>query len=211
MVRVKICGITNLEDAEAAVRYGATALGFVFAPSPRRISPEKARQIVNELPPFIQTVGVFVDEDLATVRNIAGHCRLNLTQLHGEESPDYCHQLMPYAIKVVRMKDAGSVSRIRAYRGRVRAILSDTYVKDTMGGTGKCFDWGLAVEAQEFGIPLILSGGLNPQNIENAILKVRPYAVDVSSSVEEYPGKKSGVLMEKFMDAIRRAEIGRPQ
>jgi phosphoribosylanthranilate isomerase len=208
MVQVKICGITSYEDAAMAVEMGVNALGFIFASSPRRITPDLARDIIGVLPPFVKTVGVFVDEAPARITEVMGFCGLDLVQLHGSESPDICEKMMPLTIKAFRVKDPSSLSTIASYRGRVRAMLLDTFMEGKAGGTGKTFDWDLAVRAKALAIPIILSGGLDPSNIERAISIVRPYAVDVNSGVEEYPGKKSPVLMKELMARIRRMEHG---
>jgi phosphoribosylanthranilate isomerase len=210
MVRVKICGITNHEDASTAVELGVDALGFIFAPSPRQITPEKARNIISAIPPFVKTVGVFVDENSSTIRQITRFCSLDLVQLHGDESPEACDELMPYTIKAFRIKDESSLSAIRQYQGRVRAILFDTYSEKKSGGTGKTFEWELAIRGKKEGMPIILSGGLNPYNVERAISFVNPYAVDVSSGVEECPAKKSPKLMNYFMDTMNRMNFGGP-
>jgi phosphoribosylanthranilate isomerase len=204
MVKVKICGITNLEDASEAVRLGVDALGFIFAPSPRQIRPELARDIILDLPPFVQTVGVFVNEALDSILEKVAYCGLDMVQLHGDESPEFCWELMPRTLKAFRLKDESSLSPISAYKGLVKAILLDTYQEGMRGGTGKPFDWNLAIEAGKFGIPLILSGGLGPFNIETALLTVKPYAVDLSSTIEERPGKKDHTLMEELMEKINR-------
>ena len=203
-MKVKICGITDREDALDAVKLGAEVLGFIFAPSPRQVSPETARRIVNALPPFIKTVGVFVNEKVDTIRNLINFCGLDLVQLHGNESPAFCRDLVPYAVKALRIKDDSSLESASAYQGIVRALLLDTYTKGQFGGTGKTFDWGLAKKAKSYGIPIILSGGLRPTNIENAVRIVEPYAVDVNSGVEDQPGKKSYALMEELMIKLRK-------
>ena len=208
VVRVKICGITNYQDASAAIRYGADALGFIFAASPRQITPEKAWEIICAIPPLIMTVGVFIDEDPAIIREITDFCGLNLVQLHGDETPDLCQEMMPYTIKALRIKNELSLESIGPYHGKVRALLLDNYSKETIGGTGKTFDWGLATRIKRLGMPIILSGGLGPSNIERAISTVRPYAVDVNSGVEERPGKKSHTLMNKLMEKVRSTNIG---
>jgi phosphoribosylanthranilate isomerase len=205
-VEVKICGITECEDALTAVGLGAGALGFVFAPSPRRILPEKARCIISAIPPFVKTVGVFVNEEAATIRELINYCGLDLVQLHGDEPPDFCRALMPCTIKAVRIKDDSGPPMCAAYQTNVRALLLDTYVKDKAGGTGKTFDWQLAIKIKEAGIPVILSGGLGPANIEEAVRVVRPYAVDVNSGVEERPGKKSYRMMKELMEKVGRTE-----
>ncbi len=198
-VKVKICGITNLADASTAVRLGADALGFIFAPSPRRIAPQTAREIIRAVPPFVKTVGVFVNEAPATIREVMQHCGLDLVQLHGDESPALCEELMPCTIKTLRIKDESSLQTSQPYYGKVRALLLDTYSKEKAGGTGKTFDWKLAIKIKEMGIPIILSGGLGPSNIDLAIHTVRPYAVDVNSGVEKCPGKKSHILIKALM------------
>jgi phosphoribosylanthranilate isomerase len=198
-VKVKICGITNLEDASIAVELGADALGFIFAPSPRRIAPQTAREIIRAVPPFVKTVGVFVNEAPATIREVMQHCGLDLVQLHGDESPAFCDELMPYTIKALRIKDESSLQTSQPYHGKVRALLLDTYSKEKAGGTGKTFDWNLAIKIKKMGIPIILSGGLGPSNIDLAIHTVRPYAVDVNSGVEKCPGKKSHTLIKALM------------
>jgi len=205
-VQVKICGITECEDALAAVRLGVDALGFIFARSPRRIAPEMARVVIEAIPPFIKTVGVFVNEKAAVIRDYMNYCGLDLVQLHGDEPPDFCRKLMPHTIKAVRIKDESSLEICSAYRESVRALLLDNYAADRAGGTGKTFDWQFAVKIKEMGMPVILSGGLGPANIEEAIRIVSPYAVDVNSGVEERPGKKSFILMQALMEKVRGLE-----
>ena len=205
-MKVKICGITNQEDASAAVEHGVDALGFIFAKSPRQIEPEKARAIIRSLPPLVTAVGVFVNEDPTRVREIVDFCGLNLIQFHGDESPDMCSEFMPRSLKAFQIKDEASLERIKPYNGRVRAFLFDTYSKEKRGGTGKTFDWGLAVKGKELGMPVILSGGLSPTNIKEAILKVRPYAVDVNSGIEISPGKKDHGLMRQLMERIQSSK-----
>ncbi len=178
---------------------GADALGFIFAPSPRRIAPQTAREIIRAVPPFVKTVGVFVNEAPATIREVMQHCGLDLVQLHGDESPALCEELMPCTIKALRIKDESSLQTSQPYHGKVRALLLDTYSKEKAGGTGKTFDWNLAIKIKEMGIPIILSGGLGPSNIDLAIHTVRPYAVDVNSGVEKCPGKKSHILIKALM------------
>lgn len=206
IVKVKVCGITNDQDAFLAVELGADALGFIFAPSPRQIDPEKARDIITLLPPFVHTVGVFVNEDPITIKKTVQFCGLDLIQLHGDETPDVCGEFMPLTIKAFQLRDKSSLQRIRPYCGMVRAFLLDAYSRDKRGGTGKTFDWDLALAGKEQGVPIILSGGLTPSNIERAILAVTPYAVDVNSGIEDGPGKKSPTLMKRLMDTIKKVE-----
>ena len=182
-----------------AVKLGADALGFIFAPSPRQIAPQKARAIIRAVSPYTKTVGVFVNEAPAKIREIMQQCGLDWIQLHGDESPAFCKEWMPYAIKALRVKDESSLRTGEAYHGKVRALLLDTYSKEKAGGTGKTFDWDLAIKMKNQRTPIILSGGLTPSNIAAAIHAVRPYAVDVNSGIESYPGKKDPVLMKAVM------------
>ena len=208
MVRVKICGITNRRDARMSVEMGADAIGFIFAPSPRQITPEKAREIICGIPPFVQTVGAFVNEHPDAIREIIGSCGLDLIQLHGDETPEICAEFMPQAIKAFRFRDGSVLQSIRPYHGKIRAMLFDSYDENIRGGTGKTCNWDLAVRGKDFGIPIILSGGLTPSNIEKAISAVKPFAVDVNSGVEKRPGKKDHLLMRELMEKIRKINHG---
>jgi phosphoribosylanthranilate isomerase len=205
-LKVKICGITEKADALKAVELGADVLGFIFAPSPRQISMESARRIIEAIPPFVKTVGVFVNEAMDVIGKHVNYCGLDLVQLHGDESPQFCRELMPRTIKAVRIKDVSSLPDYTEYQANARALLLDTYVRGKAGGTGQTFDWRLAVKIRESGMPVILSGGLGPANIEEAVREVRPYAVDVNSGIEERPGKKSFVLMEELMMKVSRTD-----
>jgi len=204
LVRVKICGITNLEDAAAAVEAGADALGFVFyGNSPRYISPKDARSIISELPPFVTVVGVFVDEEAGRVREIAAGAGLGVVQLHGHETPDYCADMGLSVIKALRVRGERDILEMASYN--VAAFLLDTYKKGQMGGTGEVFDWDLAVKAVGEGRgPVILSGGLSPENVAGAVEKVGPYAVDVSSGVESSPGIKNKELVRSFIREAKK-------
>jgi phosphoribosylanthranilate isomerase len=203
LTRIKICGTTNLDDALIAVEAGADALGFIFVPNtPRYLHPDEAAKIIEELPPFITTVGLFVNAEQKEIDTIANNCSLDAIQLHGEEPPELCVTLNRRVVKAFRVKDESSLSRLHDYH--VRAYLLDTYVKGTMGGTGKVFDWNLAVKAKQYG-RIILAGGLNPDNIASAILQVRPYGVDVSSGVEVSPGRKDPAKIKAFIGAVRAA------
>jgi len=200
MAKVKVCGITNLEDALAAVELGADALGFVFAPSPRQVTPQQVANIVAELPPFMCKVGVFVDSALQEITECMRFCGLNLVQLHGSESPDLCRALFPRVIKSFRVKDESVLTFFPRYE--VSAYLLDSYHEVLKGGTGQSFDWGIAKKAGQYG-PVILSGGLNPANVCQAIAEVQPYAVDVSSGVESRPGVKDHVKLRAFLEAAK--------
>ncbi len=206
MVQVKICGITRLSDAEKAVELGADALGFVFAKSPRQITPQKARRITQKISPFVKTVGVFVNENPAKILEIRDFCHLDLIQLHGNEPVSHCVELGTEVIKAFRIQGEASLLEIPDFRDHVRAILLDTYQKGSNGGTGKIFDWRLAVKAKETGIPVVLSGGLGPRNIEKALAEVHPFAVDISSGIEESPGAKNHEQMRILMDRISAFE-----
>ncbi len=196
MVRVKICGITNTDDAIASVKYGADALGFVFyRKSPRQITPEAARKRVREVPPFVTTVGVFVDEDPKNVERILEYVRLDCAQLHGDEPPEAC-LIDRKVIKAIRIKVPEDIERMKDYR--VAGFLLDAYLPDLPGGTGRKFNWKHAFEAHKFG-PIILAGGLTPENVEEAIKQVGPYGVDVSSGVETEKGIKDHEKLRLFI------------
>jgi phosphoribosylanthranilate isomerase len=204
MVRVKICGITHLADALLAAELGAHALGFIFyAKSPRSIRPAEARAIIRRLPPFVATVGVFVDEEAAAVREIAAAAGLDWLQLHGSESPDYCRSLGRRVIKGFRIRGPESLLALPDYRDAAQALLLDTYKPGLPGGTGETFDWDLARRAQQHG-PIILAGGLTPDNVARAVAAARPAAVDVASGVEAAPGKKDHEKLRRFFQACRK-------
>lgn len=205
MTQIKICGITNLKDALLACEYGADAVGFVFAKSPRRISVKAAASICSRLPCSVSSVGVFVDQSADIINNAVKKCGLDYVQLHGDESPAFCKKIKAPVIKSFRVKGAVALAEIKKYK--VAAILLDSFSPASHGGTGKTFDWKAAVRAKKAGIPLILSGGLNAGNLASAIKKVRPRAVDVSSGVEVRPGKKSAVKMKKAIAIVRRGCI----
>jgi phosphoribosylanthranilate isomerase len=203
MVKIKICGITNLEDALLAAELGADALGFIFyAKSPRHVAPETAREIIAQLPPFVAAVGVFVDESAAVVQELAARVGLDWVQLHGRESPDYCRNLGRRVIKAFRIQDENSLSGLAGYQGAAQAMLLDTYKKGQAGGTGEIFDWHLARKAKKYG-PIILAGGLNPDNVAQAIEVAGPDAVDTASGTEAAPGKKDPAKLRAFFEAVR--------
>jgi phosphoribosylanthranilate isomerase len=204
MIRIKVCGITNIEDALAAQALGADAIGMVFAESPRRVEKEQAREIVQALPPFVHLIGVFVDEEKSVIEDIADFCRLTVLQFHGSESPEYCAGFGRLVIKAFRISQREDIERLKPYQGKVSAFLLDTYHPVFAGGTGQAFDWDMAKEAGKIG-PIILAGGLNPDNIEAAIRAVKPYAVDVSSGVEMTPGKKDHDKMRLFIERAQQA------
>jgi phosphoribosylanthranilate isomerase len=202
MLRIKICGITNLEDALLAAALGAHALGFIFYPqSPRYVTPGDARAIIAQLPPFVLSVGVFVDEPAAAVQELAALVGLDWLQLHGQETPDYCRSLDRRVIKGFRVVGPESLKNLADFQGAVQAFLLDTYKPGTPGGTGETFDWHLARQAQGYG-PIILAGGLTAENVAQAVKIARPQAVDVSSSLEAAPGKKDPEKLKKFFAAV---------
>lgn len=209
MVRVKICGITNIEDAMAAVEAGADALGFIFYPGSRRyITPEAAGAIVSALPPFVSPVGVFVDETADAVLAAAHTSGLWSVQLHGKESAEFCAIIKAAGVRVIKAARVSGEADILALRGYdVSACLLDAYVPDCPGGTGTTCDWALALEAKKHG-PVILAGGLTPENVALAIGTVRPYAVDVSSGVESSPGRKDHDKVRAFIKNARNADSG---
>ncbi len=207
ITKVKICGITNYKDAEAACRYGADAIGFVFAKSPRRIGPRIVKTIIKKLPPFIVTAGVFVNEDRGKVREIANACGLDCLQFHGDETPGYCNYFKDKykIIKAIRVRSIDSLAELKKYN--VDAFLLDSYVRGRRGGTGVKFDWDLAVKAKRCGKPVILAGGIGIGNVRDAVRKVRPYAIDVSSAIEKTPGRKDHNLMKAFIGKIHKMSL----
>lgn len=201
MTKIKICGITNLNDAFLSIDLGADAIGFIFYRySKRYISSEDALRIISKLPPFVKTVGVFVNQSVEELKSMKREIRFDLFQLHGDEEPDYCRELGNSVIKAMRVKDRINQDDIDSFP--VRALLFDTYSTEDFGGTGRSFNWellkGIAVSKS-----VILSGGLTPENVAEAIDIVNPYAVDVSSGVEDYPGKKNPLKLKAFIKAVR--------
>jgi phosphoribosylanthranilate isomerase len=201
-VKVKICGITNVPDALAAVDAGADALGFNFyEKSPRHISTGAAAEIVRQLPPFIMKVGVFVDAEEDLVLRAIGDCGLSMLQFHGDETPEFCTQFGLMSMKAFRIRNGESLPALADYL--TDAWLLDAFVPDKHGGTGEKFNWDLAIEAKKFGRPIFLAGGLTPENVAEAVRKVQPFAVDVSSGVESAPGKKDHEKIRRFVGAVK--------
>lgn len=202
--RVKICGITNPEDARHAVLCGADALGFVFYPgSPRFIEPDLAREIIAGLPPLLTAVGLFVNEAPTRIRELVDFCGLDTVQLHGDEQPDQCHYPSCRVIKAVRLQKQMENSDVFS-EYQVSALLLDAYVPGQFGGTGHHCDWGqAALVAARFRV--ILAGGLNPENVAEAVRQVRPYGVDVASGVEQKPGRKDPDKVARFIRATKEA------
>lgn len=210
-VRIKFCGITSVEDRDSAIIAGADAIGIVFfKDSSRFVSLEKAEMIARDLPPFVSSVGIFVNEDLGFIEECVERCNLNAVQIHGDEDIEYCLRFKNLKlkgvklIKGIRIKDWGSIAAIE--NCPADAILLDAYKKGQYGGTGEDFDRSLAIIAKEYGKNIIISGGLNPDNVYKIIKEVRPYGVDVSSGIESSHGKKNRELMEQFIEEVRQAE-----
>lgn len=202
--RIKICGLRDPETAQATAKLGVDAIGLVFyAPSPRAVDIETARRIVQCLPPFISTVGLFVDADPAYVFEVLATVPLDVLQFHGEESPEYCRQFNRPYLKAVRVKPALDLLEYAARYVDARGILVDAYVPQAPGGTGETFDWSLL--PPYLPLPLILSGGLHPGNVSEAIRQVQPWAVDVSSGVESSKGIKDVAKIAAFNEAVRRS------
>ncbi len=203
-VKVKICGITSRSDALQAAEAGADALGFMFYDrSPRHVTVEDAVSITRHLPPFVLRVGVFVDPNEELVFRAIGECGLNLLQFHGNESPEFCTQFGLMSMKAFRIRDAESLGMLKNYP--TDAWLLDAYSDKGLGGTGEKFNWDLAVEAKKSGKLIFLAGGLNPSNVAEAVAKVQPFGVDVSSGVESAPGKKDPVKVKEFIAAAKSA------
>lgn len=203
MIKIKICGITNLDDALMAANLGADALGFNFyKKSPRYIEPEKAADIIAQLPPIIMPVGVFVNEREEKIREAQSMACIQTVQFHGDESPEFCQRFGARVIKAFQVKDKETIKHMAQYH--VGAFLLDSYRNGQRGGTGATFDWHLAVVAKTFG-RIILAGGLTPENAAEAVKLVQPYGVDVASGVEREPGIKDHQKLKKFITEVRRA------
>ena len=200
-VKVKICGMTNLKDVKVAVDGGVDAVGFIFyKKSPRSVTMQAVRKIVLELPPFVDSVGVFVNETAEQINKIADSCNLDRIQLHGNESPTFCKKIRRRVIKAIRVKDIQSLKKLSDYP--VSSFLLDTFSEDQYGGTGRVFDWNLAYPAKKYG-PIILAGGLTPNNVRQAIQRIQPYGVDVCSGVESQPGIKDHKKMQTFLKNVK--------
>jgi len=206
---VKICGITRLEDAEAAIELGAGAIGFVFWPkSPRYLDPERARAIVAALPPFIATVGVFVDQTVRLVNGVAARVGLSTVQLHGDEPIEMLGEIERPVVKAMALRASTTAEEADAWPSRVR-LLIDAHDPDQHGGTGRTVDWkrAAAVAARR---PVLLAGGLNAANVADAIRTVKPFGIDLSSGVESSPGIKDHARLRALFDAVAAANVGAP-
>ena len=203
-VTVKICGITSEADALAAAEVGADAIGLMFYEgSPRHVTLEQAKAISAALPPHVMRVGVFVNAEEAFVHQALTECMLNILQFHGDETPEECSRYPVMTLKAFRVQGEETLAQLEAYPSA--GYLLDAYVKDALGGTGATFNWDLAVRAQEFGKPIFLAGGLTPENVVEAVRKVQPFGVDVSSGVESEPGRKDAEQMRTFVAAAKGA------
>jgi phosphoribosylanthranilate isomerase len=203
--QVKICGITNLADAHAAIAAGADALGFNFyEKSPRHLSVSAAAEISRQLPPFVMRVGVFVNAPEALVLRAIADSGLGLLQFHGDEPPEFCTQFGLMSMKAFRVRDAATLQELPKYQ--TDAYLLDAFSPEARGGTGEQFNWDLAIEAQKLGKPVFLAGGLTPENVAAAVRKVRPFGVDVAGGVESSPGIKDHKKLKDFIAAVRSAE-----
>lgn len=203
MVKIKICGITNLDDGMSAAEAGADALGFnFFKKSPRYIEPAKAAEIIAQLPPFVVPVALFVNEREEKIRDVQFTTGIKVLQFQGDERPEFCERFSTRVIKVFQVKDRESLNHMAHYR--VNAYLLDSYREGLRGGTGVTFDWHLAVVAKTFG-KVILAGGLTPENVAEAVKLVQPYAVDVAGGVEKEAGIKDTAKMKKFIAEVRKA------
>lgn len=206
--RVKICGITRLEDAQAAISAGADALGFVFyAPSPRAVSIQQVQAMTSTLPPFVSKVGLFVNASADEVRHVIAATGLDCLQFHGDETADYCAQFnLPY-YKAIRVKPGVNLIQCELDFASAVALLLDTYSEKAVGGTGEAFDWSLIPAQMQK--PLILAGGLNPENVAVAVRRVQPYALDVSGGVEAQKGIKSPQKIAAFMQQVMQSDAAR--
>jgi len=201
-----MCGITRPEDAREAAQLGADAIGLVFySKSPRYVSLEAARRVVAALPPFVSVVGLFVDPTPREVERVLEACPIDLLQFHGDESPDFCRQFHRPYLKAVRMRAGIDLPAYAAAYADARGLLVDAYVEGTAGGTGQCFDWALLPQALP--LPLVLSGGLDEHNVAEAVRRVRPAAVDVSSGVEQSKGIKDAARMAAFILGVRHGSL----
>jgi len=203
--RIKICGITDAEEALAIALTGVDGLGFIFAKSPRRITPDQARSIRRLLPPLITTVGLFIDEQLDRVEEIGQYVGLSLVQLHGAEPPEYCARLSFPVVKSFRIRPETRTEELAPYEGRVAGFLFDTFSPHAAGGTGKTFDWDLVGRLHPPG-PYIMAGGLTPGNVGEAIRRTRPWAVDANSGVEVSPGRKDIAKVRELVAAVGVAD-----
>ena len=206
MTRIKICGITLAADAQAAARSGADALGLVFyEKSPRHVSVQQAMELAAAIPPFVTAVGLFVNPSESEVREVLRHVPLDVLQFHGEEEPEFCAQFVRPYLKAVRVRTGVDLLQCAARYQRAQGLLLDAYVEGTHGGTGESFDWALI--PHNLPLPVVLSGGLHAGNVAEAIRRVRPYAVDVSSGVEAAKGIKDTAKVAAFINEVKNIDL----
>ena len=206
MTRIKICGITREQDIRAAAHSGADAIGLVFyESSPRHVSITQAKKLADTLPPFVTVVGLFVNADVAFMREVLANVPLDLLQFHGDETPQYCAQFNKPYLKAIRVKAGVDLLQCASDFRSAQGLLLDAHVEGIRGGTGTAFDWSLI--PANLSLPVILSGGLDAQNVAAAIKQVRPYAVDVSSGVESSKGIKDAVKVAAFIKEVKSIEL----
>lgn len=206
VTRVKICGITRVEDALAAAHSGADAIGLVFYQrSPRHVDVAQAKKLAGALPPFVTVAGLFVNADEAFVREVLANVPLDLLQFHGDETPEYCTQFDRPYLKAIRVKAGVDLLQCASDFRSAKGLLLDAHVEGIRGGTGATFDWALI--PKQLPLPVILSGGLDAENVAAAIKQVRPYAVDVSSGVEASKGIKDAVKIAAFINEVKKRDV----
>ncbi|MFP7736734.1 phosphoribosylanthranilate isomerase [Priestia aryabhattai] len=205
MVRIKFCGIKDIRSAKVSVEAGADAIGFVFANSKRKVTPEQAKDIIDKLPPYVTTVGVFVNEKVDDLNKISRYCKLDLVQLHGGEDIQYCKNVERPIVKAIGVRNISDLEKVYEYDRYVSGILLDAYAEGTFGGTGHTFPWEYISTIRNKS-KLIIAGGLHIDNVEKAILQTNPYAVDVSSGIE-HKGIKDASKMYEFVSRVRNCGI----
>jgi phosphoribosylanthranilate isomerase len=209
MFRVKICGVTRSQDVKAIAKAGADAIGFQMSMGPRKITPLQAKELVKGVPPQVISVGVFVNEPLSRVKKLVNYCGFQAVQLHGDESKSYCNKIGVPVLKVIRMKNAGSYKGFRGFR--VAAFLLDSYNKKTPGGTGQGYPARWARKAvEEIPAPVLIAGGLTPENVQKAIRSSHAFGVDAASGVESRPGVKDPRKVSLFVQRARKVFLTRP-
>ncbi len=207
MIKIKICGITREEDAQYSIKLGAWALGFIFVKeTPRYITNSNAKKIISTLPKNIEKIGVFADESIDSIEKTFHETGLTKIQLHGDESPEFCEKLSKTVdadiIKAFRIKDKKDLDLITNYKNKISFMLLDSYSSNSLGGTGKSFDWDIAIEAKKAKIPLIIAGGINTDNAKKAYSLVEPYALDISSGAEATKGIKDFDKLQKIFESV---------
>ena len=203
-MRIKICGLTRDQDVHNAVVEGADALGFVlYAPSPRAVSAEQAAQLIQKVPAFVTTVALFVNESMEEIQRVLKLCPFDLLQFHGDESPEFCRQFNHPYMKAIRVRSADDIHRAVQLYPDAKALLLDAYVENLPGGTGQAFDWRLI---PQLSIPWVLAGGLNANNVADAINQLKPFAVDISGGVEASKGIKDAQKIKDFISEVRNVE-----